>query len=118
MAYITPDLLGTTAEDNLIAGVSPATRVIAVDLTTSGVITRGTVMSRESDGTYAVLGAGTGTAAGILAQDTEEDDVIAEIYITGFFCRDVLTVADGYELTADDEFNLRQAGPILLTDGI
>lgn len=114
---ITGGKIGECTPDNLIASTYPPAIPFTIDLTTSGIIERGTVMSLEADGTYAVLGTGTGTASCVIADTTEEDDVMATAYRTGHFYRNGLIVGDGYELTDTDENNLRLAG-ILLSDGI
>lgn len=133
MARTTGGMIGSLKPDNLIAHISPAPEVFVIDLKESGLIERGTVMSMESDGTYAVMGTGTGKASCIIADTTEEDDVTAIAYRTGHFYRnglilssttettgegeDAETTVTEYELTAEDENDLRLAG-ILLSDGI
>ncbi|MCD8355870.1 MAG: hypothetical protein LUE11_04785 [Clostridia bacterium] len=132
MARMTGDNIGTFKPDNLIAGTYPPVQAFNIDLKESGVIERGTVMSFEDDGTYAVLGTGSGTASCIIADTTQEDDVAAVAYRSGCFFRDALicgtvnttgeeddasTTKEDYELTAVDENNLRLAG-IVLTNGI
>lgn len=59
----------------------------------------------------------TGTASAIVATDVEAGDIVVEAYVSGNFYRNMVTVAEGYALTEEDENNLRLAG-ILLTDGI
>ncbi|MCD7918636.1 MAG: hypothetical protein LUG45_00875 [Clostridiales bacterium] len=116
MALVTGGVIGTLEADNLIAGIYPPAIAHIFTLTTSAVIERGTVLSRESDGTYAVLGAGSGTASVVVAETTLEDDTEVEAYVSGYFYRDQLIFSsDDYELTEEDENNLRLAG-ILLTD--
>lgn len=115
MAYITGGIVGSIGADNLIAGIYPPAVAQLFDLTTSGIIERGTVLSRENDGTYSVLGTGAGNASVVVAQTTLEDDTVVEAYVSGYFYRDQLIFGDGYELTEADENNLRLAG-ILLTD--
>lgn len=117
MGRITGGMIGNLQSDNLIARTYPPVEVFVIDLKESGIIERGTVMSMENDGTYTVLGTGAGTASCIIADTTVEDDVTATAYRTGHFYRNGLTAADGYELTAADENNLRLAG-ILLSDGM
>lgn len=102
--------------DNLVAGTFPPLDAFAIELKESGVIERGTVMQRETDGKYGKLAAG-GTASCIIAETTEADDTYAQAYRSGNFFRNNLTASEDYELTADDEYNLRLAG-IYLTDGI
>lgn len=117
MGRTTGGMIGSLQPDNLIARMYPPAEAFVIDLAESGIIERGTVMSLEDDGTYAVLGAGSGAASCIIADTTLEDDVTATAYRTGHFYRNGLVVADGYELTATDENNLRLAG-ILLSDGM
>lgn len=117
MARVTGGVMDSIGADNLIAGVYPPPVVHTFDLKEADIIERGTVLSRETDGTYAVLGTGTGTASAVVAETTDEEDTVVVAYVSGLFYRNTLTVGDGYELTADDENNLRLAG-ILLTDGI
>lgn len=117
MARITGGVFDSIGADNLVAGVYPPPVARVFDLKEAGIIERGTVLSRETDGTYAVLGTGSGTASAIVAETTEEEDTVVTAYVSGLFYRNTLTVGDSYELTADDENNLRLAG-ILLTDGI
>lgn len=118
MAYTTGNKIGETGADNVLAGTYPPAKVVAVDITAGDVIERGTLLSREDDGTYVTLGSGSGEAAAVMAQTTTEDDVIAEVYISGCFYRQKMIVADDYEITDDDEFNLQKNGPILLTDAL
>lgn len=108
--------MGEHIPDNLVAGAFPPLDAFAIELEEKGVIERGTVMQRESDGKYSVLAAG-GTASCVIAETTEADDTYAQAYRSGNFYRNNLIVDDSYELTADDENNLRLAG-IYLTDGI
>lgn len=115
MSKITGGIMDTLAADNLVASDYPGLVARALTLTTSAEIQRGTVLTRESDGTYAVLGAGSGTAAAIVAVPTEEDDTVVEAYVSGCFYRNLLLPEN--TLTETDEFNLRLAGS-LLTDGI
>jgi hypothetical protein len=117
MSRETGGVVGIFQPDDLIAKVYPPCDVFILELAKAGEHTRGTVLSREEDGTYAVLGAGNGTASAILAEDTDETDTTAEAYRSGHFYRNKLTVAEGYELTDADENNLRLAG-ILLSDGV
>ena len=117
MAKVTGNPIGTMTPDNLIASMFPPAEAFTIDLKTSGVIERGTVMSLESDGKYEVLGKGTGTASCVLAETTEADDVVGVAYRTGHFYRNGIKVGSEYALTETDENNLRLAG-ILLSDGL
>jgi hypothetical protein len=129
MAIYTGGVIGTCGADNLIAGTYPPPVVKLFDLKEATEIKRGTVLARTAEGKYFVLGSAEtvegeddpvtieGTASAIVATDTQEDDTVVEAYVSGLFYRNLLTVAEGYELTEADENNLRLAG-ILLTDGI
>jgi hypothetical protein len=64
-----------------------------------------------------VLGTGKGTASVIVAVPPDEEDTMVEAYICGNFYRNSLVFADDYELTEEDENNLRTVG-IVLYDGI
>ena len=126
---ITGGAIGTTGMDNLIAGTYPPAVAKIFDLREPGIIERGTVLGRDSNGKYFVLGATetpegesepvaiSGTASVIVADTTEEEDTVVSAYVSGCFYRNLLTVADGYTLTEADENNLRLGG-IHLRDGI
>lgn len=117
MAITTGGVMDSIGAENLIAGTYPPPVAHVLDLKTSGIIERGTLLSRESDGKYAVIGTGTGTASAVVAETTDEEDTVVVAYISGLFYRNMLIVGDDYELTEADENNLRLAG-ILLKDGI
>ena len=117
MSKETGGVLGEFVPDNLIASVYPPPSAFTIELKTPGIIARGTVMSREEDGKYEVLGSGSGPASCIIADTTEEKDTIATAYRSGHFLRNGLIVKDEYALSADDENNLRLAD-IFLSDGI
>jgi hypothetical protein len=117
MSRETGGVVGTFQPDDLIAKVYPPCDVFILELAKAGAYARGTVLTREADGTYAVLGAGNGTASAILAEETDEEETTAEAYRSGHFYRNKLSVADGHELTEEDENNLRLAG-IFLSDGV
>lgn len=130
MAITTGGIFDTTGADNLVAGDFPGLVAKVFELKDKGIIERGTVLGRGADGKYFVLGATQesetegedpvaidGPAAAIVADTTTEDDDYVTAYVSGLFYRNLLLVADGYELTEEDEYNLRLGG-ILLTDGI
>ena len=117
MERTTGGRIGRTSSDNLLSKLYPQEDSFIVELKTPGAYARGTVMSRESDGTYEVLGNGSGTASVILADPTLSDDSSAVAYRSGHFNRNALIVKGGYELTAEDENNLRNAG-IFLSDAL
>lgn len=110
--------IGCCEPDNLIAKAVPSPDVFIVSLKTPGIIPRGTVLTREDDGSYEVLGNGTsGPASCIVAETTEEEDQTAVAYRSGHFYRNALLAHDETEIFADDENNLRLAG-IFLSDGV
>lgn len=118
MEKITGGKIGTCGADNLIAGMTPAPSTFVVELKTAGEYARGTVLSLESDGTYEVLGKGTGKASAILERTayTEEED-LAIAYRSGHFNRAALIMNDSHTLTAEEENDLRLAGIILSDHG-
>ena len=114
----------STTVDNLIAKLYPQPDSFIVELKAPGEYKRGTVLTMESDGKYAVIGTGTGEASAVLADDTLADDDSAIAYRSGHFNRNALicgadTEVDGVTvpaaLTAKDEDSLRRAG-IFLSD--
>lgn len=128
MIWKTGGKVDATGVDNLIAKLYPQPDAFVVELKTQGEYKRGTVLSLESDGKYEVLGAGSGTASAVLADDTTEEDETAAAYRSGHFNRKALlfgvvkAAKEGeedtpYELTAKDEDDLRKAG-IFLSDAI
>lgn len=115
MERTTGGRIGSTGRDNLIAKLYPQPDSFLAELKTPGAYARGTVLSLESDGTYEVLGAGSGKASCVLADPALETDSAAVAYRSGHFNRNALIVKDGYEMTAADENELRLAG-IFLSD--
>lgn len=117
MGKITGGLVGSTGLDNLIAKLYPPVDSFLVELKTPGGYKRGTVLSREADGSYEVLGKGSGKASAVIADDTQDGDGTAVAYRSGHFNRQALLFGEGYELTAEDENELRLAG-IHLSDAV
>lgn len=128
MIWKTGGKVDDTGVDNLIAKLYPQPDAFVVELKTQGEYRRGTVLSLESDGKYEVLGAGSGTASAVLADDTTAEDETAAAYRSGHFNRKALlfgvvkATEEGeedapYELTAKDEDDLRKAG-IFLSDAV
>ncbi len=105
------------SQDNLIARLYPPALTVPVKIAAgSGVLERGTVLSRKDDGTCEVMKAG-GNAAYILhtAVDASgSEDVPAVAYHSGNFNPDAVIVGGDYELTAADKDALRKYG-ILFT---
>jgi hypothetical protein len=103
--------------DQLIAHLSPPADTTATELAAGqGVLRRGTVLYRESNGTYKAMVA-TKTASRILASDvdTTGETVVAEAYRTGHFAAGQLICGGAYVLTVADKEALRGVG-ILLSD--
>lgn len=117
MAWETGGLIGSLEPDNLIAKLYPQPDAFVVELAAPGEYKRGTVLSLESSGKYAVLGSGSGAANAVLCDDTQADDDTAVAYRSGHFNRNALYSDAEYELTATDENNLRLAG-IFLSDAL
>ncbi|MBE7727021.1 MAG: head decoration protein [Enterocloster citroniae] len=131
------ETLESVGYDNLIAGVYPPTEVFSVKLKAGqGVLERGSLLAVGANGMELISATTTGKANAVLAEpvDTgepvaqdgegigteEEGDagtVMAVAYRTGHFNPNVLIVADGYEITAEDKEALRIAG-ILLSDAV
>lgn len=116
MEKITGGKLGSCGADKLFAGVSPAPSTFVVELKTAGEYERGTVLSFEEDGTYEVLGKGTGKASAILERTAYTEEMNTAIaYRGGHFNRSALIMDEGHTLSAEEENDLRLAG-ILLSD--
>lgn len=110
--------IGEMKQDNLFA--SAAVKTVSGSATIAageGVLERGTVLSKGSDGKCKVISAATGlTPYGILTDDVDAtSEVVAEVYLTGIFNKNALKVADGYTLTAADITALRNGGIYLET---
>lgn len=105
--------VGERGQDNLIARLFPRALTTAVTIAAgAGELKRGTVLSRNADGTCAVMAEG-GTPAYILADGVDasgEEAVAAVAYHSGSFNLDAVIVAEGYALTADDKDTLRKYG--------
>lgn len=76
---------------------------------------RGTILAKKTDGKLEVLGAGSGTAYGILCDDTvvgASADVKVPIYIGGCFDLAKCTVAESHTVTEAEKDALRNGGII------
>lgn len=112
------EVIGTCKPDWLVADASMPVDVATVNIAATEEIMklrRGSVLAEaEADGTCSLLSGAEGTqAAYILKEDvetSETDSVVAEVYRTGKFIRNVLIVADGYTMSVADERALRDAG--------
>ena len=102
--------LGEFKPDNLIANTNiKITTAAAPIVAGAGVLQRGTVMSL-ADGKLSVMKSGA-TPYGILTDDVDATkEVVAEVYLTGCFCKGALRVASGYTMTAADIQALRDGG--------
>ena len=102
--------LGEFKPDNLIANTNIKVTTAAGPIVAgSGILQRGTVMSL-SEGKLSVMKSGA-TPYGILTDDVDATkEVVAEVYLTGAFCKGGLHVADGYTLTDADIQTLRNGG--------
>lgn len=102
--------LGEMSYDNLFA------RADVDAITGSGIVASGAVLARGTvvalDGEKLVAMTTGKTPYGILtdAVDASAADTVAEVYLSGYFNKNALKVADGYELTATDIQALRTNG--------
>lgn len=102
--------LGAMSYDNLFANVD------VKPLTGSGVVASGAVLKRGTvvalDGAKLVAMTTGKTPYGILCDDVDATaaDTVAEVYLSGYFNKNALIVADGYTLTASDIQELRKGG--------
>lgn len=111
-------MIGACTYDMLIADASMPTDVAIVKLAQTqeaALLKRGSVLAeKDADGTCSLLSGAEGEhAAYILKEDVETSSsgtVVAEVYRTGKFVRDALSVAEGYSLSVGDERTLRDAG--------
>lgn len=123
------ETIATMGADNLIGSTNPPAEVFGVKLKAGqGVLARGSLLARNDDGTMELISSSTtGKANAILTDpidtgeavegDDDRDPVNGIAYRTGHFNGNVLTVADGYNITAADKEALRTAG-ILLSDAV
>lgn len=104
--------------DGLVTDTLPEVIVTGGTLkkgSTEATLKRGTILAKTSAGKLVVLGAETGTAYGILCDDTvvgTADDVKAPIYIAGCFDLSKCTVADSHTITEAEKDALRNGGII------
>lgn len=108
--------LGEMEYDGLVTDVKPEVIVAAgtiASLSAAGTLKRGTILAKNTSGKLIVCGSATGTAYGILCDDTEvgtSADVVAPIYVAGTFDPEKCIVADEYTLSATDIDALRNGG--------
>lgn len=103
--------VGERGQDNLIARLYPPALTVPVKIAAgTGMLERGTLLSRKDDSTCEIMKTG-GTPAYILhtAVDASgSEDVPAVAYHSGNFNPDAVITGDGYELTEDDKDALRK----------
>ena len=103
--------------DGLVTDLTPRTQVSGGVIAKGAALTtykRGTVLGMSEGGTLSIYD-GTGTPNCILCDDTDvgtEEDANVAVYISGCFDPNKVTLADSYELTADDIDQLRMRGII------
>ena len=109
--------VGRFTPENAVYDPTVPQRVRTVELAGGqGVLPGYAALSREDDGTYVLLGSGTGKANAVLCDETDaEAATTAAVYIAGSFNIPALAVDDGFEWTDDDKEDMRQAGIYLGT---
>lgn len=109
--------IGDMEFDGLVTDLTPHIQVSGGVIAKGAALTtykRGTVLGMSEGGTLSIYD-GTGTPNCILCDDTDvgtEEDANVAVYISGCFDPDKVTLADSYELTADDIDQLRMRGII------
>lgn len=108
-----------TPEFLFVSSKYPVDKVLRNIASGEGVLTRGTALALNADGKCVILGTESATAAYILAEDIDATsaDVTAEVYRTGHFIKNALTVKEGYTMTDADVEEFRKVG-IMLDNGI
>ena len=122
------NVIGSVAQDNLIAKLVPTAETFGIRVAAGeGELERGTVLSRNADNTYSVYGKAAdddeeetdaAVPSCILADPVDATDAAATAvaYRSGNFNRSALIFgSDSYVITADDEDALRKYD-IILTD--
>lgn len=110
-------LLDTFKSDNLIANNSHA--IVGGTVTVKsgeGKLVRGSVLMRDANNKFVLAAKSAGTAEVILAADVDATNAaaVAEVYLSGEFFENYLTVAKGYTLTEADRLSLKNAGIYLV----
>ena len=107
-------VIDRTEPDDLIVGTQPPARIgSGVLKANAGALKRGTILAKGEDGKLDILGKDESAEAyGILADDTEasESDLPVDIYISGMFNANKLTVNAEYESKESDKDALRRYG--------
>ncbi|MGM9562145.1 MAG: head decoration protein [Phascolarctobacterium sp.] len=111
--------------DNLIGGTAITMMTANVEiekLATKGVLKRGTLLGKKTDGGFAIVDSSVATgeqvASVVLAHDVEvgtEANVVATVYTRGLFNRSALIVKQEADSATKHEEELRKVG-IYLTD--
>ena len=109
--------IGDMEFDGLVTDLTPHIQVSGGVIAKGAALTtykRGTVLGMSEGGTLSIYD-GTGTPNCILCDDTDvgtEEDANVAVYISGCFDPNKVTLADSYELTANDIDQLRMRGII------
>ncbi len=107
-------VIGRMVPEMLVIGTTHPTDVVHVKVAAGQEpMERGTVLAENESGECCILGTEGCRAAYILAEDVEEGGesaVMAEAYRCGDFNRGALKVKTGYEITSEDERELRYGG--------
>lgn len=104
--------LGSMEYDGLITGLNPPIRVdggTIAKLAEPAVLKRGTLLGKADTGLLSVYD-GTGTPDCVLCDDTEvgtDEDVPVDVYASGCFDPEKVTVAEDYTITQADKDKLR-----------
>lgn len=113
--------VGTVDQDNLIAKLTPAAETFGVMIkkgASEAELKRGTVLARNTDGTFSVLESSSGKPSAILADDVTvgtAEDTAAVAYRSGNFNRGAVICGGDYKLTAANEDDMRKVD-IIFTD--
>ncbi len=110
--------VGSVEQDDLIAGIYPPAVATGIQLAAGqGQLLRGTVLAVSADGCVVLSAATAGKAAYILTDDVDATEAAGTTaYRSGNFNTKALTVAEGYELTAEDRDSLRKYDIVLNDD--
>ena len=120
MNTIGREYVGACSSEFLFASSKyPVSKALKNVASGQGVLTRGTALALNADGKCVILGTSDATAAYILAEDIDatEADITAEVYRTGHFIKNALTVKTEYVITDADVEEFRKVG-IILDNGI
>lgn len=114
------EYVGACAPEFLFASSKyPVSKALKAIASGQGVLKRGTALALNADGKCVILGTASATAAYILAEDIDATsaDATAEVYRTGHFIKNALTVKASYTITDADVEEFRKVG-IILDNGI